>query len=82
MQQYYPFLGIIFISWVLILAIKIGTYLDKKARKDYPKHVVSEKACPPHRWAWEEQIGIDPPVYYIRCQRCRRLPGWERETDS
>ena len=74
MQQIFPILIII---WVFIIALKVGAYLDKKS-KNGSKLVIQEKFCPPHKWLWEEQIGMEG-TFYIRCQRCRRLPGWEGE---
>lgn len=61
------------------IASKIGSYLDKKSKNEF-KPEQPKKVCPLHDWAWEEQIGVEPPTFFIRCQRCRRLPGWERET--
>lgn len=41
-----------------------------------PVKVEKEKVCPPHKWEWEDQIGC-PGVNFVRCQICRRLPGWD-----
>ena len=66
------------IIWLMLIGIRIGAYLDKKNNKNVPNLVV-EKACPPHKWAWEDQPGVEPATYFIRCQRCKRLPGFDRE---
>lgn len=77
MQQLAFILPIIVVIWVMILAIRIGMYLDKKAGRNLYNPVVIEKVCPPHKWDWVKQPGIEEAIFYIRCQKCRRLPGYE-----
>jgi hypothetical protein len=80
MEQYAFIVPVIVVIWVMILGIRVGAYLDAKAKKSSPEIIIiPEKFCPPHRWKWEEQPGMENTCF-MRCQRCRRLPGWERET--
>lgn len=76
MQEYSYLIPVIIAVWVFLLTIRIGAYLDKKAEKSEFKPIPVEKICPPHKWLWEEQIGMEG-TFYIRCQVCRRLPGWD-----
>jgi hypothetical protein len=62
----------IIIIWVILLNLRIQAHLEKKVGETSP---IMEKACPPHMWRWEEQVGMEG-TWFIRCQRCRRLPGW------
>ena len=77
MQDYTSVVIFIGVAWTIILLLRIGIWMDKAAMESMNK-VVVEKACPPHNWSWEEQIGMEG-TFFIRCQRCRRLPGWEDE---
>jgi hypothetical protein len=65
---------VIAIIWAILIANVVGNTVNKKIEGP-----IQEKVCPPHKWAWEEQIGVEPAVHYIRCQRCRRLPGWDNK---
>jgi hypothetical protein len=65
-----------FIFFIAIFFNIITNKLDKKSGHADPLPP-TEKRCPSHKWAWEEQIGL-PGTYYIRCQWCRRLPGYDR----
>jgi len=80
-KQLYFYIGFIVVTWLFIFGTIIGRHLDKKIDGDKPKteKVPEERACPPHKWAWEDQIGMEG-VTLIRCQRCRRLPGWIDKT--
>lgn len=70
--------GFLIIIIVCFIAVVINSFSYKEPEQiENPRF--KEKFCPPHRWEWEEQPGFDKPVYFIRCQRCRRLPGWDRE---
>lgn len=73
MQEYAPMVGFIAVVWLLLLAIRIGAYLDKKAGRNEFKPVVPEKACPPHSWRWLDQPGMEN-TYYMKCQRCKKTP--------
>lgn len=77
MEKYGFEVFVIIIIWVGILGVLIGNYLDAKVAKVEDKPI--EKACPPHMWDWEQQLGAEEEVFYIRCKRCRRLPGWDKE---
>ena len=77
-MEYSVIITVIIFAWILILALRIGTWLNNKSAKNECVPPKVEKACPPHSWRWEEQIGMEN-TYFIRCQRCRRLPGWDRE---
>ena len=58
----------------MIIAIRVGAYLDAKAKRDGIKiETIPEKACPPHRWKWEEQPGMEN-VSYMWCLTCRKTP--------
>lgn len=72
MQEYSYIIPVLIIIWVILLGMRIGSYLDKNANKNYPK-VVPEKACPPHSWDWEEQPGMEN-VCYMWCKRCQKTP--------
>ena len=74
MQQYAVLIPGLIIIWVLIIAIRVGAYMDAKARLENPKPIViPEKACPPHSWRWEEQPGMEG-VSYMWCLRCGKTP--------
>lgn len=71
MQQYAPMLGIIAIAWFLILAIRVMAYMDKSVKES--KLAIPEKACPPHKWNWLDQPGMEN-TYYMMCMRCKKTP--------
>lgn len=71
MADYTLILTAIVVFGVFTIALKIGSHLDKRIENETPK----EKRCPAHKWEWEEQVGM-PGTSYIRCQWCRKLPGW------
>ncbi len=66
------FIMILTIVWFFVLAIRVGMYLDKKAIEKYSNRI-QEKACPPHRWEWLEQPGLEN-TYYMKCKRCEKTP--------
>lgn len=74
MENYKLIALLVIVIWLFIVGSEIGSFLDRKIDK---KKIV-EKACPPHRWLSKEQIGM-PGTWFIRCQRCRVLPGWENK---
>jgi hypothetical protein len=76
MQQLWVVLPFLLIIWTMLIAFRIGAYLDAKARKNSPKPVeVPEKTCPLHDWKWIEQPGLeDQNVVYMLCQRCKKTP--------
>lgn len=63
------------VIWIMIIASKIGAHLDKKRMKDYPVKP-KEKCCPPHKWRFVEQPGMDK-TYFTRCDICNMIPGQE-----
>ena len=69
-------LFVMLVSWLFIMGTRIGRKMDNKIDK---LKEVKEKRCPAHKWEWEQQIGVEPPVFYMRCQWCRRLPGWGKD---
>jgi hypothetical protein len=68
-------IGVIVVIWIFIVGARIGAYFDSKIEKEV---ILPKKVCPLHDWEWEEQVGI-PGTYYVRCKRCRKLPGWDKE---
>lgn len=74
MQQYSSVITVIVFTWVLILALRIGIWLNERAPENKYVPVEPTKACPPHSWRWEEQPGMEN-TNFIRCQRCMRTPG-------
>jgi len=73
MQEYAFIIPVIVVIWVMLIGIRIGAYLDKKAGKNEYKPVVVEKACPPHKWRYLEQPGFEN-TYYMKCQLCHKTP--------
>jgi hypothetical protein len=72
------FAWFLIIILLLLISGKIGAHYDEKLKKDHEdfiKDIPIEKSCPPHSWEWEEQLDMLDTTY-IRCQKCRRLPGW------
>jgi len=74
MEQLLLFIPILFI----LIGVIVGSRLDKKIESTIPKPEEPKKVCPMHDWHWEEQIGLED-TWFIRCKRCRRLPGWGDE---
>ena len=78
MNELKHIIPLLIIIWAGILYVRIRNTVDAvkkiKAEKEKP---VEEKRCPAHKWEWEEQLGM-PGIFYIRCQWCRKLPGWEK----
>lgn len=72
LKELLPLFGII---WGILIYIRIRNHLDKSNKV---LKIEKEKKCPPHTWKWEEQIGMQG-TWYIRCQSCRKLPGWSEE---
>lgn len=74
MEQYSYLFPIMFIIWILLIAIRIGMYLDSKAKKSVVTPLeVPQKVCPMHDWKWTEQPGMEN-VVYMWCQRCKKTP--------
>lgn len=74
MQQLSWIAPILLVIWVMLIGIRIGAYLDRKNKKDIPKiPIMPEKFCPPHRWKWIEQPGMEN-TYFMRCLRCKKTP--------
>ena len=74
MQQLAIIVPIVLVIWVIIVGIRIGTYMEEQAKKDGPKMpAVPEKACPPHSWNWYDQPGMEK-VSYLWCKRCKKTP--------
>lgn len=65
------FAPVIIVIWIMLIGIRISAHMEKKYRESNP--VIPEKACPPHKWRWEEQPGMENTCF-IRCQRCMRMP--------
>lgn len=66
-----------YVVFVIIIGL-IVIYVSNAAnieKEQMEKLSMITRTCPPHKWNWEEQPGIDPPVYFIRCQRCKMLPS-------
>lgn len=74
MQQYSFLLPALFIVWIVLIAARIGAYMDAKHRKNNPEPFkVPEKSCPPHLWRWEEQPGMEN-TNYLWCLTCGKTP--------
>jgi hypothetical protein len=66
---------ILLVIWVILIGMRVGAYLDNRAKKNGPKAVeIPQKVCPLHAWKWMEQPGIEPITYYMWCQRCGKTP--------
>lgn len=80
-SELFLFTGIIVI-WIILIGLRVGSYLDSKIDKKVDikaaEQPIKEKRCPAHKWRWEEQIGMEG-TFCIRCQWCRKLPGWMDE---
>lgn len=73
MQQYDFLIPVLVIIWIMLIGIRLGSYLDKKYGKYSLNSTIPEKVCPPHKWRWEEQPGLDN-TWFMRCQRCMKTP--------
>jgi hypothetical protein len=68
---------LIFIVTCLFLTTRIAARMDKNLAKKYAKEVVpKEKTCPPHKWSFVEQPGLEN-TYFTRCTICKMIPGQE-----
>ncbi len=77
MQQLAFLIPVLVVIWVMIIGIRFANYMEKKYGMNTTMPV-PEKRCPAHKWAWEEQPGVEPKTHFIRCQWCGRLPGYDR----
>ncbi len=73
MEQYAFLIPALVIIWVFIIAIQVGSYLDRHAKPESEIMEVPEKACPPHRWKWLDQPGMENTQYMI-CLWCNKTP--------
>lgn len=72
MSQYAFLIPGIVVIWVFLLAFRIGAYMDSKVDGDNPPSI-PEKNCPPHRWRWLDQPGMENTQYMI-CLTCKKTP--------
>lgn len=76
MQQYSFLFPALFIIWIVLVAARIGAYLDAKAKKEgLLPAIIPQKVCPMHDWKWVEQPGMEQETFYIKCQRCKKTPS-------
>jgi hypothetical protein len=64
---------------VLVVIVVLGlliTEFQKNIEASIPEKSVEvkESVCPPHRWRFIEQPGMEN-TYYIKCDECNKMPG-------
>lgn len=65
--------SIFIIVGVVFFVIYVTNMMDKKLASKYKNSEVKEKICPPHKWRYEDQPGLED-VSFIRCQLCKKTP--------
>ena len=58
----------------ILFAAYFGAKVDKKVKNKSVFEELKEKSCPPHKWRYEDQPGMEN-VSFIKCQRCLKTPS-------